>query len=322
MDRYHHHHLPLLQSLLRWSSAGAALCINSWLLQQWIEFGLDEGLECLRQLYDFGKVELVGTASHHAILPLVPENIAFRQVRRNSRLLQHLLHPEWRPAGFLPPQLAYGHELSRVLLPLGFRWCLADDSSYATLHGDVPRNSVIRCAGMSVLLCSRMWSQRLQSLVAEAPETLARHHWRELRSWLTEGQGYQVLRLGADHFPLSGSGTLPGGALQSYLEAMEKLGASWCHPSHLLGHYPEVEGTVPPGSCRTTVEDFWSGAFFGLWRQGHSQPAWDLSQYAIEGLERVQERLDELLSSSTFEQPGEAELEGLKRLIVSVSQGL
>jgi len=308
---YRQHHLPLMQALLRAPQSATGLCINSWLLQQWISQGLEEGLDVLRQLYDFGKVELCGTASHHAIMPLVPENIAFRQVRRNSRMLQNLLHPEWKPAGFLPPQLAYGHELSRVLLPLGFRWCLADDSSYAALHGTVPVHTVTRCGGLAVLLCSRMWSQRLEQLVSEAPRTFAKRHHSELTRWLgSDGHGYQVLRLGADNFPPGG-----GQKLQNYLEEMQNLGVRWCHPSHLLDHFSSEEGTVPPGSCRTPVEDFWSGAFFSRWRQNPGDPAWELSQYAIEGLEQVQERLDQLLSSSTFENPSEQDLDGLRRLI-------
>ena len=303
-ELYQRQHLPLLQSLLAWPVSGVSLSINSWLLQRWLELGWEAGLQTLRELYDFGKVEICGTASHHAILPLVPESVAFRQVRRNSRLLQQLLHPEWKPAGFVPPQLAYGHELSRVLLPLGFHWCLADDSAYAALHGTVPGNVVTRCGGLSMLLSSRLWSQRLEHLEKLSPARFARNHHEELQSWLN-GNGYQVLSIAADRLSPS--------SLVEFLETHRELGNQWCHPSHLLDCYPGEEGDVPPGSCQTPLDDFWGGLFFSPWQ--HQNEAWSLSQQAILGLERVQDRLDELLTSTTFAGATEDEVQRLRQLV-------
>lgn len=299
-DLYHNHQLPWLRALADRPHRDVSLAINSWALQQWLQRGWDEGLDLLRQLYDFGKVELCGTASHHTILPLAPESVAFRQVRRNSRLLQQLLHPEWRPAGFFPPELAYGHELSRVLLPLGFRWCLADDSCYAALHGHVPQDTVTRCGGMLLLLCSRMWSERLQHIEEFSPLAFAEKHQQELQSWLGGRDGYQVLRL-------SGAAVGPRGVenVLTFLDAHRAFGNEPQHLSAVVDSFAVQEGEVPPGSCRTRTEDFWAGAFFAPWRNGGAQTAWDLSEQAIGELEEWQDRLDELLSSTTFEgEPG------------------
>lgn len=304
-ELYHKRHLPLLEALLAWPHAGVALCLNSWLLQRWLELGWENGLQRLRELYDFGKVELTGTASHHAILPLIPENVAFRQVRRNSRLLQQILHPEWRPNGFMPPHLAYGHELSRVLAPLGFQWCLADDSAYAALHGSAPGHHIVRCGGLSMLLSSRLWSDRLHHLGHLSPRKFARDHHAELHRWLGDEPGYQVLCVPADN--------LSAPALMSFLDTHLGLGNHWCHPSHLLQRFPLHEGDVPPGSALTPLPDFWEGLFFSPWQaQGE---AWALSQQAMLALEQVQDRLDELLSSSTFAGATEEELGRLRQLV-------
>lgn len=280
--------------------------INSWLLQHWLEQGWEAGLQALRELYDFGKVEVCGTASHHAILPLVPESVAFRQVRRNSRLLQQLLHPEWRPSGFAPPQLGYGHELSRVLQPLGFNWCLADDSAYAALHGTVPGGHIVRCAGLSVLMSSRLWSERLQHLGNFSVSRFARNHHEELKRWLDGAErGYQLLRLSGE--------TAERTVLRKFVDTHQQLGNHWLHASQLFDHFPLLEGDVPPGSCTTSVEDFWNGNFFSPWQaQGE---AWRLSEQAISGLEAVQDRLDELLTSTTFAAATPAQLESLRRLV-------
>lgn len=305
-ELYEQRHLPLLQDLLKWSHAAITLSINSWLLQHWLDQGWEAGLQALRELYDFGKVEVCGTASHHAILPLVPESVAFRQVRRNSRLLQQLLHPEWRPAGFAPPQLGYGHELSRVLQPLGFNWCLADDSAYAALHGTVPGQHIVRCAGLSVLMSSRLWSERLQHLGNFSVTDFARNHHEELQRWLDGAErGYQVLRLPGD----AADRTM----LRKFVEFHQKQGNHWLHASQLFDHFPLMEGDVPPGSCTTSVEEFWNGNFFSPWQaQGE---AWRLSEQAISGMEAVQDRLDALLTSSTFAAATPEQLEALRRLV-------
>lgn len=303
---YQERHLPLLRDLLKWPHAALSLTVNSWLLQHWLERGWEAGLQCLRELYDFGKVEICGTASHHALLPLVPESVAFRQVRRNSRLLQQLLHPEWRPAGFVPPLLGYGHELSRLLQPLGFNWCLADDSAYAALHGNVPGGHIMRCAGLSVLMCSRLWSERLQHLGNFSVSRFTRNHHEELGRWLEGAErGYQVLRVPGE--------TLDLGILRKFVETHQQLGNQCLHASQLFDHYPVLEGDVPPGSCTTSVEEFWNGNFFSPWQsQGE---AWRLSQQAILGLEVMQDRLDELLTSTTFAAATEDQLEALRRLV-------
>ena len=304
---YYHFHRPLLVALTDWRTSGTAVVINSALAQRWMDHGLEEGLERLRELFDFGRCEILCTASHHAILPLVPENVAFRQVRRNLRWTQQILHPEWRPAGFAPPELAYGHELARVLLPLGFQWCLADDTAYAALNGGVPYNRLIRCGGLNWLLASRLWSLRVAALSQGQGEGLARTHHEELRQWLGHDRGYQVLRVSASQPDPQG--------LITYLRQMETLGHRWCHPSQLLHQYPQEEGEVPPGSSRTPVEDFWNGAFFSPWRQSSGEPAWQLSQRAIVALERVQDQLDELLTSTTFESTSPHQLSRLQQLV-------
>jgi hypothetical protein len=307
---YRAHQLPWLRALAQWPHRDVTLAVNSWVLQQWLQRGWDEGLDLLRQLYDFGKVELCGTASHHAILPLAPESVAFRQVRRNSRLLQQVLHPEWRPAGFYPPELAFGHELSRVLLPLGFRWCLADDSCYAALHGQVPQDHVTRCGGLQVVLCSRMWSARLEHIEAFSARVFAEKHQEELSQWLGNRPGYQVLRL-----PLQAVGAAGVEKVLAFLDEHRGFGNQVQHLSAVVDSFRVEEGEVPPGSCRTSAEDFWAGSFFSPWRNGGGQSAWQLSEHAILELEEWQDRLDELLSSSTFEREGGAGATGLHWLV-------
>lgn len=300
---YHERHLPLLKSLTLPSASPTAISLNSWLVQVWLSKGWEEGLNFLRRLYDFGRVEFCGTASHHAILPLVPEGVAFRQVRRNQRLLQQILHPEWRPAGFVPSWLAYGHEINRVLLPLGFRWCLADDSSSAALHGGVPGQHLESCLGMAIVQCSRLWSQRLQHLDQWGGAAFAREHQQELQGWLDGQDGYQVLWL-----PGESASTAQ---IQQFQKTHLKLGNQWVHPSHLLERFPVRDGDVPPGSALTPVDDFWSGRFFSPWDP--EQPSWEVSHQAILALEALQDRLDELLSSSTF--LGHSSQEGLQQLL-------
>jgi hypothetical protein len=315
---YQRFHLPWLRELVNRGQPGLTLVVNSWLLGRWLEWGWEEGLTHLRVLYDYGKVEWCATASHHTILPLAPESVGFRQVRRNLRLLQQLLHPEWRPAGFSPPALAYGHELVRLLAPLGFRWCLADDSSFAALHGWVPHVHVTRCGPLHVLLCSRLWSERLRHLGQIGPKRFAATHRQELDGWFG-GNGYQVLRLVAHHYEQA-----PREAFFAFLDEHQQRGTLLTGCSALLDVFASHEGEVPPGSCFTRPEDFWQGAFFAPWRGAEADHAWQASEEAILELEEWQNQLDELLSSQTFEDgrgPGGANLAAYVQRLRAARQG-
>ena len=137
-----------------------------------------------------------------------------------------------------------------------------------------------------------------------------RNHHDELQRWLY-GNGYQILRIAAEG--------LQAESLLEFLNAHQELGNQWCHPSHLLDRFGGQEGDVPPGSCQTPLDDFWGGLFFSPWQSQNE--AWELSQQAILGLENVQDRLDELLTSTTFANATPEEL-GRLRQLVDWCQGL
>lgn len=315
---YQSYHLPWLRWINRLPHAWVTLCVNSWLLNLWAEQNWDggEGLELLRTAYDLGRVELCATASHHAILPLVAEAVAFRQVKRHGRLLADLLHPEWAPAGLVPPQLAYGHELLRLAQPLGLRWCLADDLGFGALHGGVPYDHVLRCGGLLLPLCSRFGSQQLLQHCAHNPRSGARQHQQGLLQWSGGGDVYQILRVPGE--ALAGV-DLPS-RLGEWLNSHAEAGSRIMHLSALLDQLPQQPGEVPPGSCRLELDDFWSGRFFAPW-QGPA--AWDAARQAGSALEQWHARLDELLASHTFEDEASAGAAGLRHMadVLEQAQG-
>ena len=306
---------PLMAWIENRGGSGITLNVNSWLTQTWQENYQFECLERLRALFNYGITELTGTAAYHAVLPLLSAVESRRQVVLNTVQQRRLLGNYWDPGGFFPPELAYGHELVQLLPELGFRWCLSDDPFYASLQGEVPWNYVPQSGALAVLLRSRYWSELLNDpgpYDGAALEAHLRHH---IANWFGGSEGYLVLAVSALSFAAPDRRSF----LASFVEAVDRApGIKLFHLSHIAHHFPRRDAEVPPGSWKTSVDDFWSGDFFAPWQSRHSpahQKIWYLTELALQSAELLREKLDRALASKTFEQLHGGSLDSLVSLI-------
>ena len=155
-------HRPLLRLLQARPDARVSLNLNWCLTEKWLEKGFEDCVESLDSLLRWERVELTGSAAYHPILPLIPRHEIRRQISYNSERHQEVFS-SWKPRGFFPPELAFGHELPPVLVDLGFEWCLADDIPYTCLHDVPPFDFVPVCADLPVLLRSSLWSKTFEA---------------------------------------------------------------------------------------------------------------------------------------------------------------
>ena len=293
--------LDFFESILNRGFRGLTLNVNGWLCQHWLEQGGFACLDRLQSLLRYGLVEMTGTAAHHPILPLLQPIEARRQVVLNTAMQKRLLIEDWQPAGLFPPELAYGHELVPLLPALGLRWCLSDDANFASLHGFVPYDWVAQVGGLSVLLRSRHWSQ-----VVASPGTLPGHFVAEemVRScgqWFDQGRGYIILAVPGMSLMQSGYREF----LWSFLGRLQADPAvKLAHLSQIVDEFPSRDFEVPPGSWKSSVDDFWNGDFFAPWNSPHQskhQILWRLTELAWASLERLREKMDLGMNSDNFE---------------------
>ncbi len=296
------YHLPLLQ-LLGELKMPVALSVPWGLTERWHSDGYHEALRLCADLRRTGHVEFVASAAYHPILPLLPQAAIERQISHD--LLRHQeLYDGWSCRGFVPPEMAYGPEILPILKENGFDWCALDDTTYCCLTAEPPKNHVAQCGGLSLLLRSSLWSKALIATARSAGEgaRLAQDMMSGLREWYGGERGYAFLAVDTECFGLHRKGSLS--CLSSFLDGVNRSEEfALLRPSELLDSYPHRADEVPPGSWRTTQEQFWEGEFFVPWQSRYSRAhgyLWELTELAVESVGKLQERLDRSLHSGFF----------------------
>jgi len=299
---YEQNHLPLLSSLLDWN-APCALSVPWGLTERWHSDGYHQALRNCAELRRQGHTEFVASAAYYPILPLLPREAIARQIT-HDQVRHGELYRDWHCSGFVPPEMAYGPELIPILVESGFRWCAVDDSTYSCLNPEPPRAHVAECGGLKILLRSSLWSKALIGSIRSGASgsRLARELMEGVGAWLGPEPGYLLLALDTECLGTHRRGSVA--CLRDFLatiESSEKF--ELVAPSELVEGFPTQEDEVPPGSWRTTPEQFWEGEFFVPWQSRYVRAhtyLWELTELAVESVEKLQARLDRALHAGFF----------------------
>ncbi len=118
-------YMPLLSMLERHQNVKITINIQGCLLDQFAELNLIEARDIMRDLIDVKKIELVGSAKYHPILPLIPPNEITHQIKLNNiEISKHF--PKSVQKGFFPPEMAVSPELCSIIKNSGFEWMIMD----------------------------------------------------------------------------------------------------------------------------------------------------------------------------------------------------
>ena len=115
---------PLIDLLGEFTRARATVNINGALTEMLLDSGHDDVIDGIRRLAEAGRIELLGSAMYHPILPLLPQVEIRRQIALNHSMNHRAFGDTYRPAGFFPPELAYGQALLDPVAESGHRWVL------------------------------------------------------------------------------------------------------------------------------------------------------------------------------------------------------
>ncbi|MFX1487809.1 MAG: hypothetical protein ACFFBI_01585 [Promethearchaeota archaeon] len=114
---------PLFSLLEEYDNAEFCLNINGVLIELLYDFGLSDTMELLKNLVSEKKIEIVGTAKFHPILPLIPKNEMQRQIEMNEEINRREFD-RWQKKGFFPPELAISESLVRLVQKLKYKWMI------------------------------------------------------------------------------------------------------------------------------------------------------------------------------------------------------
>jgi predicted glycosyl hydrolase (DUF1957 family) len=102
--------------------------INTILLDLFYEFNLEDTIELLKNLVLDNRIEIVGTAKFHPIIPLLPENETENQIKLNEEDIRTLI-PNWERIGFFPPELSISSKTAKFIRDLGYKWVIVSGTS-------------------------------------------------------------------------------------------------------------------------------------------------------------------------------------------------
>jgi alpha-amylase/alpha-mannosidase (GH57 family) len=135
---------PLLEVFRQHPKARATVNINGALTEMLRDCGHRDIIEGLKELAQTGQIGLTGTGKYHPILPLIPQREVKRQIELNQKTNGFFFGDAFKPAGFFPPEMAYGRDIISPIVETGYQWiilsgvaCPADwavDSIYQVEH--------------------------------------------------------------------------------------------------------------------------------------------------------------------------------------------
>jgi len=113
---------PLFSMIYKHDNAKFCLNINGVLIELLYKYGLSDTMELLKNLVAECKIEVLGTAKYHPILPLIPKKEAHHQIRMNEEVNRKEFGNKWQRNGFFPPEMAISSKLAKTIRELGYQW--------------------------------------------------------------------------------------------------------------------------------------------------------------------------------------------------------
>ena len=115
---------PLFSMMDEHDNSKFSLNINGILIELLYEFGLGDTMDLLKNLVSENKIEIVGTAKYHPILPLIPKKEVYHQIGLNEEINRKEFGNNWQRNGFFPPELAISRKVTEIIHELGYKWVL------------------------------------------------------------------------------------------------------------------------------------------------------------------------------------------------------
>jgi len=115
---------PLFSILEQQDNAKFTLNINGVLIEMLYDYDLGDTMELLKNLVSESKIEIVGTAKFHPILPLIPNKEVYHQIQMNEEINRNEFGNIWERRGFFPPELAISSKVAKIVRELGYKWIL------------------------------------------------------------------------------------------------------------------------------------------------------------------------------------------------------
>lgn len=160
-EALHKSYLRLVRLLEENPKTKMTFNISGCLLERLVEIGEKDFITRIDKLIKNKQLELVGSASYHAFLPLIPKEESLRQIKENEEILFKYFGNGLKLSGFFLPEMAFTNELADVAKDCGYKWLILDEVSACckSENFDLSRPFIDKRSGLTVILRSRKFSR-------------------------------------------------------------------------------------------------------------------------------------------------------------------
>ncbi|MDP3900632.1 MAG: polysaccharide deacetylase family protein [bacterium] len=242
-------YLRIIKILKRHPNIKFTININGCLLERIAELGYHELLSDLKELIKKGQIEIVGSASFHPILPLIPEDEARKQIEQQKEFIKKYLG-DVELKGFFLPEMAYSAKVAILIKKLGYQWLILDEiSANGRLDkNDLRKPQIDSASGLTALFRQKNISQ---SYVPQQINNLIKQKSNATIITATDAELY-----GLRHADRTGS-----------LEKISKTNAfnTQTISEFIKNNAPEKTVKLVSSSWESTAEELKNGQPFALW---------------------------------------------------------
>jgi hypothetical protein len=261
----------LLQMMERHENIKITLNIQGGLLNQIAELNVEEAHLTTQKLIRTNKVELVGSAKYHPILPLIPKEEIHRQIHLNEVTLKNFF-PQAYLHGFFPPEMAVSPEICESVKNAGYSWMLMDGIAH---RGKWPYNYIQESpSGLKTFFRDTLISNKIsfQSIDAQGFVNQLLHMDQYFKKQSKKDDEpykdcYVITAQDAEtfghHIPYYETSFL--GKVFSLIEDRPEI--EICYISDLINYFPSKPSPpIKSSSWSTSAEDLEMGIPYPLWQ--------------------------------------------------------
>ena len=257
------------------------------------DHGYQDILRGLEKLGQAGQVEFTGSAKFHAILPLIPEVEAKRQISLNKKTNLSFFKDSYKPRGFFLPEMCYSDETASIVRGMGYEWVIV---SGIACQGKWPMDYISTFKLGSGLMKAFFRDDIISNMISfkniDAVGFVSRI--KELAKGKEDA--YIITAMDAETFGhhIHDWENIFLAALYEIIEDSDKVKA--VKISDLLEKFPAVKTRPPkPSSWSTSNEEIMAGNYYPLWNTPHNnihRLQWEHMDLCLEIFQEAEKKKD------------------------------
>ncbi len=258
-------YLPILELVKKTSGFCFSANINFSLLDLLQNSHAEDVIYGFKKAAEEKKIELLGSAAYHPIMPLIPKEVRIAQMVRDTELKKSCCGIERNCNGIFLPEMAYSQTIFPTLQEYGYFWTILDDEVFRVQYGYAPFDHVVSLQGFKVFLRSNYWSNRISGGQFSFSEIRDKMN-REIPDWTKNQPAYLILAMDGETF-----GHHHKMLIEKFLEPMLK---EWGNAGeNILTPLEKIGEIFPPKPLVKLYEDSWATTEDD-YRKDDSYPLW------------------------------------------------